>query len=76
MECRVVSKPCVVCGKINTVVVDRAKYIAWKNKEGLIQDLLSENTAGEREFLISGICEDCFDVMFPSFDEEEEIENV
>lgn len=71
MEMMVVNKVCSMCGGFHSIVVDYDGYRKWKAGEGLIQDLLKENTDGERELLISGVCENCFDELF-SFEEEEE----
>ena len=38
---------------------------AWENGE-LIQNALPYLSAGEREVLISGTCDSCWDKMFPS----------
>lgn len=36
-----------------------------------VQSIFPEFTAGQRELLISGICEKCFDDMFGQFDDED-----
>ena len=38
---------------------------AWENGE-LIQDAMPYLTPGEREVLISGTCDSCWDKMFPN----------
>lgn len=38
---------------------------AWENGE-LIQDAMPYLTDGEREVLISGTCDSCWEKMFPS----------
>jgi hypothetical protein len=55
---------CQACGVDYHLSVDYDGYVAWKNGEGFIQDLLPDNTASERELLISGACGKCFDRMF------------
>jgi len=59
-----ITKKCCGCDKSYTFVVDYDGYHAWKNEQGFIQDLLQDNTASERELLISGTCGECFDKMF------------
>lgn len=55
---------CNACGKYYHITVDHDSYIAWKNDEGLIEDLLPNNTSDERELLISGNCGSCYDKTF------------
>ena len=59
-----ITKKCRACDKSYTFTVDYDGYHAWKNQQGFIQDLLQDNTASERELLISGTCGECFDKMF------------
>ena len=54
---------CQVCGDMHTLECTEAGYNEWL-RGGLIQQCLPELTAGQRELLISGICEDCFNDMF------------
>jgi len=42
------------------------QYCAYLRGEGLIQDLLTEATVDQREFLISGCTPTCWDSMFGS----------
>lgn len=56
---------CNVCSGLYVVVCDANKYEKWRNGDGLIQDLLPELNADQREILISGTCGACFDIMFP-----------
>lgn len=41
-----------------------------------MQDIFPEKTPGEREILISGMCEECFDELFSEEDEEFELEDI
>lgn len=70
-----IDKFCDHCGARQTIKVDRDAYTEWKNGRGYIQDLLHENTAAEREMLISGCCGDCWDSMFSNVWSEDEIED-
>ena len=67
-ETAVVSQ-CIKCTKTETVLVKKADLIAWKKGE-YIQNAMPYLEVGERELLISGICGECFDNMFPDEDEE------
>ncbi len=70
---------CMLCGKPGHLVIDdtaiakRAK--AWQrlpfNLRPLIQSYLPELTPGQREQLMSGSHEACFDKAFPDEDDEE-----
>jgi hypothetical protein len=56
-----------ICAKCDTEVlisVEYDDYEAWRNGE-LIQNAMPYLTAEQREILISSICGDCFDLMFP-----------
>lgn len=59
---------CTMCHKAVSVTMSASGYTRWLNGEH-IQDALKELTPGEREMLISGVCEPCFDELFK--DEEE-----
>lgn len=58
-----VKRVCPLCGAMNVLNVPKEGYAAWLNGIG-IQHALSELSPGERELLMSGICEPCFDRMF------------
>lgn len=48
------SKTCSVTHEEYSVMVSFPKYVMWKDKQTLIQDVFPELNADEREFLISG----------------------
>lgn len=54
---------CQVCGDMYTLECTEADYNEWLRR-GLIQKCLPGLTAGQREILMSGICEECFKEMF------------
>ena len=54
---------CRLCGKVHSFVADFEGVVAWQSGE-LIQNALPEVSASDREFLISGICPNCWDDMF------------
>lgn len=47
------------------ITFHKTDYDEWLAGDSYIQDVMPYLTAGERELLISGICGDCFDRMFP-----------
>ena len=55
---------CVHCNKNYDVWADPADLTAWSEGE-LIQDVLDYLTPGERELLMSGTCDTCWDELFP-----------
>ena len=61
---------CPFCGKAHEVEVNEMDYLDWQDG-ALIQDVMPYLSAQEREYLISGICEDCWDKMFDSDEESD-----
>ena len=55
---------CAKCDAEVLISVEYDDYEAWRNGE-LIQNAMPYLTADQREILISSICGDCFDLMFP-----------
>lgn len=62
---------CPFCGEAHDVAVNEADYWDWQDGK-CAQDAFPYLSADEREMLISGICPDCWDRMFPPEEEEEE----
>ena len=62
---------CIHCGRVFTISCNRDDLYAWMNGEESIQNALHYLTAGERELLLSGTCNDCFNAMFPPLDNDE-----
>ena len=54
---------CPVCGKVSEISVEVNDYIDWQNGK-LTQNAFPYLSASEREMLISGVCEDCWNEMF------------
>lgn len=63
-------RKCNSCGGLKTLTVPTMAYEKWKAGEGYVQDLFPMLSAGDRELLISGTCEPCFDAMFLDPDED------
>lgn len=60
---------CPNCGKEYHVVGSTSGYEAYKNG-ALIQNAFPELPPEERELLVSGICNDCWNEMFPDDEED------
>ena len=63
---RLIQTQCVFCGTVHTRYIPMEKYIAWRIKGQLIQDVFPDMSSDEREILISGTC--CWDAMFSEED--------
>lgn len=60
---------CPNCGCFNGVPVNESDYMVWQNG-ALIQDAFPYLNAEDREKLISGFCEDCWNALFGGEDED------
>lgn len=60
---------CPNCDRVNGVQVNESDYIAWQDGE-LTQIAFPYLSAEDREKLISGFCEDCWDALFGGEDED------
>jgi len=60
---------CMTCSKIKTVTIAKDDFVSWQGGE-YIQDAAPYLSAGDREFLVSGICSDCFDAMWGDEDND------
>lgn len=58
VDCR-----CPFCGKINHVTLTESQWHRWNFGE-LIQNVAPELSPAERELLISGICNECWNKTF------------
>ena len=54
---------CLCCGKVTSVMVPTEQYNIWRSGEALIQDALPMLSTSEREFLMTNICEECWDKL-------------
>ncbi len=64
-----IEQECFACRKVVALEVSPTGLARWKGGEH-IQKALPELSAGERELLISGTCEPCFDAFTADPDEE------
>ena len=56
-------KTCVQCHGKTTFKLPADGYLRWKSGE-LVQNALPKLSADDRELLISGMCGECFDLIF------------
>ena len=64
----VVAAPCRHCDAVHELTVNVEGFVNWQAGE-FIQDALPELSADERELLISGTCDECWQRFFPEEDE-------
>ncbi len=64
----VVAAPCRHCDAVHELTVNVEGFVSWQSGK-YIQDALPELSAGERELLISGTCDECWQRFFPEEDE-------
>ena len=58
------NRMCPICGNHHSIVVDKDEYIKGSKlyRSGLkIQDAFPRFTPSQREFLLTGICDSCWD---------------
>ena len=63
---------CQHCGIVYTILANREDIVRWQAGQGYIQDVLAYLSAGERELLISGTCDNCWKSMFGSDEEDDD----
>lgn len=61
---------CPFCGKHTIITVEAVDFVSWMGGENA-QNAFPYLSANEREALISGICPECWDKMFPPEEDEE-----
>lgn len=69
-----IQRVCPHCHKLQTIEVQVSQYNRWMAGEN-IQIAFPDLTADQREILISGICPECWDKIFPPEEDEESIFN-
>ena len=55
---------CPACGIESVVQVDPVGYERWKNNEGYLKNLCPELTRAEREIILSGVCDACWQAVW------------
>ena len=68
----IIHKQCTSCKKIYHIEVNKKDLYAYMNDGKLIQNAFPYLSAGERELIISGICDTCFNDMMKDDEEDEE----
>ena len=64
---------CKHCSVEYTILADAEDINSWREGAGYIQDILAYLSAAERELLISGTCDNCWNNMFGSdLDDEDD----
>ena len=54
-------RECIFCNKTCTIPnLDADRYARWKQGTENIQEVFPELTPAQRELLVSGVCEECF----------------
>lgn len=66
----VVTPPCPVCDKESTYALDTQKVMEWQ-MGALIQNVFPEMTPAQRETLINGTHDECFEQLYGSEGEPE-----
>lgn len=60
-----VAKECVRCHKMIQINVTNEQLIEYIQGDKLIQNVMPQLKPGEREMFISGICDQCWSLIFP-----------
>ena len=68
----IIHKQCTSCKKEYLIEVNKEDLYAYMNGGKLIQLAFPYLSAGERELIISGICDTCFNDMMKDDEEDEE----
>ena len=66
------ARRCISCNQAYYLNVRTLGLNLWQNKAAFIQDALPELDAGDRELLMSSMCEPCFDKMFGEGDDNDD----
>jgi len=59
---------CKLCGSDHRIFLNQRDFDTWQDGNGYIQEVLHYLTASERELLISGTCNICWQRMYPNDD--------
>ena len=63
---------CKHCGIVYQIIANEDDMLKWVSGSGYIQDVMGYLSPAERELLISGICDNCWNILFPEVDNDEE----
>ena len=65
------TEPCLYCGKSSVLNLPIGGFYTWK-AGSFVSDAFPDMGPNEREMLISGTHPECWDLMFPEIEEDEE----
>jgi hypothetical protein len=60
------TRTCPFCGKAHSITVDRNEYYSGmtaRERGALMQNAFPNFTPSQREFIMTGICDECWDNM-------------
>lgn len=60
---------CQICDYDENIMVHKQDYADWQNGE-LIQEAFPYLSDSQREIMMSSVCGECFDKMFPPEDDD------
>lgn len=63
---------CKHCGIVYQIIANEDDMLKWVSGSGYIQDVMDYLSPAERELLISGTCDNCWNILFPEVDNDEE----
>lgn len=64
------SKPCPLCNQRSKIMLPYQGWSAWFLDGKLIHEALPDLSPGEREALMTGLCEPCWDSTFSDYEGE------
>jgi hypothetical protein len=67
-----IKRKCKTCGKPQELEVDEEAYMRWQLGEK-VQDAFPHLTDSEREMLITGTCDECWDYLFKECTSQDEV---
>lgn len=65
-----IATSCPFCHEVSLIEVNEEDFDRWEEGK-LVQDAFPYLSASDREKLITGICPECWEHMFPKEEEEE-----
>jgi len=68
----IVTEPCMVCKAHTVLMVNAAAFIAWKSG-AMIQVAFPELSDEQRELIQTGTHSDCWDLVMPEEDDDEDL---
>lgn len=61
---------CPRCHKVVSLPITEEELLAWNPKKEFVQDAFPKLTPGQREMLLSGLCEKCWIEIFEENEED------